>query len=416
MIFAVGARRSGTNWLQRILTAHPDVATVPSETYLFSIGLQPLWERFHQGVFGSPGVGYIHMDRPALADALREFCDRVFLPFLDAAPGTERLVERTPQHVTSLELIGEIYPDAHVVHIVRDGRDVARSLLSHDWPDAPRTIEAAAEEWRSYVDAGDQAGARLRAYRVVRYEEMLADPKRIVSELYTWLGLETTPEIVEATLLESEVPFNVDANSPKVASGKWRRSFTEEDLAAFMRVAGETLARLGYDDGSALEDPASSKVGAPQPATLLARARGRLGSQLAGIRRSPKPGSGRALPKWQHPVIDAQIMFDQVVAAITTRRVDNLKGMIGPATWVRVVAPDDEWKLRGPAALERLGQTTADDKALSGRQVSGDLHVGVPTSTAVMRFADGNGLRYDRVVAATIVDGEVTGITYYQLP
>jgi hypothetical protein len=109
-------------------------------------------------------------------------------------------------------------------------------------------------------------------------------------------------------------------------------------------------------------------------------------------------------------------MFDQVVAAITTRRVDNLKGMIGPATWVRVVAPDDEWKLRGPAALERLGQTTADDKALSGRQVSGDLHVGVPTSTAVMRFADGNGLRYDRVVAATIVDGEVTGITYYQLP
>ena len=47
MIFNAGARRSGTYWLQRITCAHPAVAEVPSETYIFSHGIAPLMERFH---------------------------------------------------------------------------------------------------------------------------------------------------------------------------------------------------------------------------------------------------------------------------------------------------------------------------------------------------------------------------------
>ena len=47
MIFNVGARRCGTYWLQRITCAHPAVAEVPSETYVFSHGIAPLMERFH---------------------------------------------------------------------------------------------------------------------------------------------------------------------------------------------------------------------------------------------------------------------------------------------------------------------------------------------------------------------------------
>ena len=125
MIFLVGARRSGTNWLQRVVGAHPDVALVPSETYLFSRGIAPLAERFHQGVRSSPSTGVMYMDAAELTDALRDFTDRVLAPFLDGVPGASRLAERTPEHVTCLRLIGSIYPAISLWLLSRPGARAA---------------------------------------------------------------------------------------------------------------------------------------------------------------------------------------------------------------------------------------------------------------------------------------------------
>ena len=118
MIFNFGARRSGTFWLQRIVTAHPAVSAVPSETYLFSHGVSPLLERFQHSARSSPEVGAVYVDRDNLIDAVRDLCDTVFGQFLEA--GTERVAERTPHHAWHLGLIAEVYPDARFVHIIRD--------------------------------------------------------------------------------------------------------------------------------------------------------------------------------------------------------------------------------------------------------------------------------------------------------
>src|SRR4051794_19181933 len=56
MIFNVGARRSGTFWLQRIVAAHPGVSAVPSETHLFSDGIAPLFSRLQHSVRSSTKV------------------------------------------------------------------------------------------------------------------------------------------------------------------------------------------------------------------------------------------------------------------------------------------------------------------------------------------------------------------------
>ena len=76
MIFALGQRRSGTNWLQRMLGSHPDVAAVPGESFFFSHGIRPLTERIHHGAAGSPMTTFTFMELDALLDALRDFCDR----------------------------------------------------------------------------------------------------------------------------------------------------------------------------------------------------------------------------------------------------------------------------------------------------------------------------------------------------
>ena len=67
-------------------------------------------------------------------------------------------------------------------------------------------------------------------------------------------------------------------------------------------------------------------------------------------------------------------------------------------------------------ALARLVEALAGDEVLRGRQVRGDLHTGLPTSTAVMTFELPDGSQHARVVAATIHGDRVTRLSYYQLP
>src|SRR4051812_6596100 len=96
IIFAVGARRSGTNWLERILTAGPEIAAMPSESYLFH-ALEPLAERFQHAAPGLPVTGLTFMARESFLDALRELTDAVFEEsFRTFARGARYMVERTP--------------------------------------------------------------------------------------------------------------------------------------------------------------------------------------------------------------------------------------------------------------------------------------------------------------------------------
>ena len=401
MIFIVGARRSGTNWLQRVIGAHPEVALVPSETYLFSRGVKPLRERLHHGVLGSPGTTFVYMDPQEMAWSLRELCDRVFLPFLRAEPRATRLVERTPEHVTCLDLIGEIYPDGRVLHIVRDGRDVARSLIGQPWGTAPGSIAEAAEEWRSSVEAGESAGASLAHYRTIRYEHLSADPRGAVAELFDWLGLRASAEVVEAALLEARASFNEDPKAPGIAEGKWREQFTEADLAAFMTVAGDTLVRLGYAAGT----PTTPKAATPAPRGLRQWLRG--GRRAASASRQRDPVA---------QLTKAQQQLDRVVSAVLRRNLSELRELANPALWVRVAGPGEDWKGRGDAAWEKLGATLDGDGALDGRQVAGDLHAGLPTSTAVLTFVAEDGSMHLRTLAVSFQSGAVSRLTYYRFP
>src|SRR5207249_8729551 len=65
--------------------------------------------------------------------------------------------------------------------------------------------------------------------------------------LFTWLGLDASAEGVERALVEARIAVNLDPGSPQVAVGKWRGSFSESDRRTVERIAGRTLADLGYD-------------------------------------------------------------------------------------------------------------------------------------------------------------------------
>lgn len=407
MVFLVGAQRSGTNWLQRILGAHPDIATVPSETHVFSHGLAPLADRVHHGAASSPTTSLVFMEHERFVRSLRAFCDDLFTGLLDViAPSARLLVERTPLHVHHLELIAAVYPDAYVLHIVRDGRDVARSLVAHEW--GPDSIADGARTWASAVRDARRAAPAVPRYREVRYEELLADPVRGITEIYTWLGVDTAAAVVDVALTEAGVRFNHDPSDPTIEAGKWRRSLSTADLSAFDAVAGDLLAELGYD---ASDVPARARRTAP-----ATRARDALdGVRRRGRslrRRSARPAAGE-----RDAVEDirwAQLTVDRFLSALHAEDYEAVAAMFGPGAAVRCVAGGDDWSGRDTDAVARLVAVLRADAPRRGRQLRGDVHPGFPLTT-VLAYDDGAGNRSHAVFVTTVADEAISRIVYYRV-
>lgn len=417
MVFVVGGRRSGTNWMQRILAAHPDAIAVPTEPNLFSTGLAPLQDRFQHGAVGAPVVGKLYMDRDAFLDALRDFCDAAFGGLLDVlAPNTRYLVERSPMDTDVLELIGDVYPDATIVHIIRDGRDVARSLVSQDW--GPSSITEAAREWSNAVESAQRAGAALDHYHEVRYEQMLADPATRVPELYRAIGFDTSEDAVAKAVMEAGISYNADPRAPQLAEGKWRSSFSSEDLEAFLSVAGGTLAALGYD--TELRGPApepASRATVPTTSDVAARPRRSLtGAVKRRVRgqRTPALSKKAFAAERLNQLRDASHVLDDALADLAARRFDAFAARISGPAPVRITGQGGEWRGRGEEGRAQLVTELSEDPALRGRQIRGDVYPALPLHTLVATYKTEDGCTHDRVLVLGIEGERFTTVTWHR--
>jgi hypothetical protein len=398
MIFVVGARRSGTNWLQRILCAHGDVVGVPSETYLFAEGISRLATLVHHGISSSPDTGAIFMERDDFVDAARQFCDRVFMGLLgDSAALPRRIVERTPWHVHHLELIGAVYPDAWVVNIVRDGRAVVRSLHAQPW--GPATIEEAVAEWCAAVRDARAAAPRLCRYVEVRYEELLADTPAGIRALYERLDLDPTAAAVERAREEAAALFNVDASTPWIGADKWRDTLSPRDLATIERLAGDELTRLGYE--------VTGDSGRRRRPRIAGRPRRR---DDASRRRAHARSANEDLER----VRETQILLNDIVEAINTEQYDALTSRLADDAFVHIAQLDHDWSGRATEGRERLVRALQDDAPLRGRQVRSAIQPGVLSATALITYEGRDGVRSEQAVLITVEGGMVTRLRYHR--
>src|SRR3954462_9045030 len=131
-VFVVGVPRSGTTWIQRMLAMHPEAWGL-LETYMFSRGrglggLLDSAPRLEEGdlALPPPGLGRV-FDRAELVGELRAIATRWLTHGSD---GARFVIEKSPWHLWDLDVIAEILPEARFVHVMRDGRDVAVSVIA----------------------------------------------------------------------------------------------------------------------------------------------------------------------------------------------------------------------------------------------------------------------------------------------
>jgi hypothetical protein len=266
--FILGAPRSGTSLLSRMLDAHPAVA-VPDETKIFETfaPLLPLYgdlrrpERLRRLVDDVLAWRWVRRlpDPPDRAEVLARVARRdlggVFEAFLSAwaaRRGKRRCGEKTPSNLYLWPAIERAFPDAAVVHILRDGRDVALSQIRA--PFGPKTMAGAAERWVAFVGRiraiGDHAGPGR--YVEVRYEDLLADPRGTVQRVLRFLGEPFHPDVLR--FHRSDRPVGTDpVNDENILrplqagnAGKWRTGASRRGIEVFEAIAGGTLEACGY--------------------------------------------------------------------------------------------------------------------------------------------------------------------------
>jgi Sulfotransferase family len=281
--FVVGATRSGTTLLRLMLDAHPELA-IPSETHFIpdlikareKHGASP--ERMLEMLTSHRRWGDFHIEASELAErwaalpeltgpaAVREF----FKIYGEKQGGPPRWGDKTPGYVKRMREIQEYLPEARFVHLIRDGRDVALSILKQSF--GPETIEAAADRWRGRVLRGRAQQPYLGYYMEVRFEDLVLDTEGQLRRICEFIELDFDPamlgyhERAEERLKEKarELPRGkgrdpqsaerrlkshektFEPPNPSLVGG-YRTKMTPADQATYEALAGDLLLDLGYE-------------------------------------------------------------------------------------------------------------------------------------------------------------------------
>jgi hypothetical protein len=281
----VGSPRSGTTWLLNLMRAHPRIRTLDEPLIGAHLGF-PASVTVGM-VARSPQVGeasraldvfaerddyffansYEHAWREPLR---RLLLGRMLAQFgdLGGKDGTDYLVVKEPHGSEAADLLVKALPASRLLVVVRDPRDVVDSVLDavraggwasdlatlDDSPDSrTRFVEDYARLWLERTNVVFAACRALPANQqlLLRYEDLLADPKTGMETCLTWLGLDVPTELDGHIARLSFNQLSADAKGPgrfarAATPGMWRQNLDPHEQDIVNRIARPMLLELGY--------------------------------------------------------------------------------------------------------------------------------------------------------------------------
>lgn len=275
--FVVGVPRSGTTMLRLLLDAHPQVAIPPETGFALAVADEPPGrEAFAARVRALepwPDLAFGDTELDTLLAAVDPWSTggglRAIYRAYAARHRKPRWGDKTPLHIEHMPRLAELLPEARFIHLYRDGRDVAVSWRAVPFAPGDGSIEAIAAAWRDQIACARSVQHVLPHYREVRYEDLVAEPGRVLADLCAWLGLEFDPAMLRAHERAPErlsegpderpaasglttrasrnaLAANVLRPPDPALAGRWRERLTADEVARFEAIGAETLMSLSY--------------------------------------------------------------------------------------------------------------------------------------------------------------------------
>jgi hypothetical protein len=279
-ILIVAAGRSGTKLLRGILASSSEVKAFPRE-------INYIW-RYGNADFPTDELKPEHA-RPEVVHYIRER----FAKFVERHDEVH-VVEKTCANTLRLDFVHRVFPEAYIIHLVRDGRAVAESARRR-WQARPELryllekarwvplsdvpyyalrylryqvgylrsdhraksswgprfsgldrlveekmlIEVCGLQWKACVQAAGTSMNHLPSHQsiIVRYEDLVSSPKSVAKTIFDQVGLPFTPascDYVEHIVRQDNL-------------NKWRKALSIEELELLMPHIESELEYYGYE-------------------------------------------------------------------------------------------------------------------------------------------------------------------------
>lgn len=272
-VFIGGCPRSGTTLLGGLLGAHSDCMCLPEMQFKIDLmrevagdGRMPvetlvsflrqhwrfrLWNmdvehesvrRTFEEMGGRVERGLTYVE--AVEVVVRSYARHV------GAGEPQVWIDHTPGNIRNTQELLERFPEANVVHIVRDGRGVAASVIPLDW--GPNTVWEVTRWWPHWIASG--LAAELSAPdRVVRvhFEDLVRKPRATLAALSRRLHLAPDDQLGTGTAFlvprftHSQHELASHPPDPSRADA-WRSSLRPRELEIIESSTADLLRSLGY--------------------------------------------------------------------------------------------------------------------------------------------------------------------------
>lgn len=264
-LFIVGAQKSGTTWIQKLLNTHPEISIDGECHFQLIMGLfknvidnfnQQQVSRFSRS-FNPENIIYNETDFLNISKVLM---DNQMLKRYE--PGIKWIGDKTPEYCLILDSIKFLYPDVKIIHIIRDGRDCVTSLRFYKNRPKYNTFNGlisyyVPNHWIKYIQLARKFGnANPDNYLEVRYEDLHNDSYSTLKNIFISLYLKDSDSIIQKCINKADFKVLSDGREKGDADntsfyrkgiiGDWKNNMDKETHDFFQTLAGNLMSELGY--------------------------------------------------------------------------------------------------------------------------------------------------------------------------
>ncbi|MBI1222779.1 MAG: hypothetical protein GC180_09275 [Bacteroidetes bacterium] len=266
-IFIFGVGRSGTSLLQSMLNAHPDIAFLP-ETHFFR---KYIIKQAFNGLTREEILSLLREDDDFKRAKISEVQISDNLPddelesemswfnalakaYLDEKQ-KHHLGDKDPRNMDFVSELKHFFPDARVIHLMRDPRDVVLSRTKADWSKSwPFFLHAYI--YRAQMPRGRRLGKKYfgEAYLELNYETLIGNAEETLKQICVHVGVDYDPamlafsESAKELVSAHEVSWKKETFGPLLTSNtrKWEKEFSDYQIAMIQKVNG-FIFKNGYE-------------------------------------------------------------------------------------------------------------------------------------------------------------------------